>query len=263
MAEASLVFPICCLTFSFIFVILFYSASIRERAGALCRNIILPICAWVERKLSTQTNQAIAISEPAYEVISDEKDEEIEEEPQQSPERPWFFPRSQSRYREASTTEIASPSPSPKARNPSQTQRPSGIVLLADGMLPPPTASESDEDEPEGDRSPSLTLYTPDDSDDDWDNDSYGSNNDNRPLSGSMGYRQSSGIDDLPDVWQAELQQPIFAINSAGTSAWVDRIVRWTALTTFASVAPPDVLEAMDERMAAAVTSLAAGMGAL
>lgn len=265
MAEASLVFPICCLTFSFVFVILFYNASIRERAGALHRDIILPTRAWIERNLFTQSNEAIAISEPAYEVITLEKNDEIKEEPQPSPERPWFFPRPQSRYREASmriaspspspdyhavSMGIPSPCPSPDARNPSHTRQARSSVFFDDRMLLPSSESESYEEESEDDQSTTFSEFTTG-SEDVWESDdSYEPDSEiGRPSgSRSMVYRPSSEPIGLPDVWHYELEQPIYRMNSAGTSALLERVVSWTAQTAFVRVAPPAVLEAMDER---------------
>ncbi|CAG8119140.1 unnamed protein product [Penicillium salamii] len=247
MAEASLIFPMSCLALSLLFVVLFYNASIQQYARALNHNAILPTYEWIKRKLSRTDDSALA-SEPVYEVItpdeyhedSSEKHEDLNqkhEELPSEPERPWFFPRSQSRYRESSTASHGSPSPDVQSH---QTNRYPDTEISHNSNLATHGERESDIDDSRSE-SPSFSEFTVD-SDDDWDDDSEASFE-----SGSMGSDTAEDLYRVPQVWRHELEQPLY-LSNGGPTAILDQVVNWTALATYAVVAPPDVVDAINER---------------
>ena len=238
MAEASLAFPAICLTFSFLFVVLFYNASIKERLGAFHRNILLPTHRWVERKLLNRNHEAIAISEPTYEAINlDEKYDEPPDEPQPSPELPWFFPRSQARSHENPTLDDANFVL--EERRSSHITQPPNNVYFADSTAryrnegryhvinfaassPPSSASRSAE--------------------------SDGGDSDHESETRVLTYTARQEVNAIPNVWEFELEQPIYVVDRHAAAVWIEQMVQWTAQTAFAMVAPPVILEVMDER---------------
>jgi hypothetical protein len=235
MAEASLAFPAICLTFSFLFVVLFYNASIKDRLDAFRRGILLPSYRWFERKFTAQTHQTITVSEPTYETINiDEKYEESPDEPQPSPERPWFFPRA--------TLSRETPNPDstnavPEERRIRDITQPPGNVYFADSTAryrneggyhvinfwsysPTPSASGSAESDDESDHDESRVLT----------------------------YTMREEANAVPNIWEFELEQPVYVVDRHASAVWVEQLVQWTAQTAFAMVAPPMVLEVMDDR---------------
>lgn len=235
MAEASLAFPAICLTLSFLFVVLFYNASIKDRLDAFHRRILLPTYRWVERKITTQAHETIIVSEPTYEAINiDEKFDESPDEPQPSPERPWFFPRP-TRSRETPAPDNTNAVP--EERRIRDITQPPGNVYFADSTAryrneggyhvinfssysPPPSASGSAE------------------SDDESDPDEF------RVLT----YTAREEDNAVPNVWEFELEQPIYVVDRHASAVWIEQLVQWTAQAAFAMVAPPVVLEVMDDR---------------
>lgn len=245
MAEASLVFPACCLIFSFLFVVAYYNASIKERVEAFHHGTILPAYGWVKHKLTNRADENTPTSGATYEAIhpvNDSTDEkgshEIRDEQQPSPERPWFFPRSQTRNRETSPLEVSNSRP--EARNSSHTNQSPNTVFFANRTIAFPDEGESFVIEPTHTAAQNdveyvdLHDYDPDDAS-------------NAPEGRELVYNERRGPEDLPSVWQYQLEQPVYIIDHAGSSAWVSHMVEWTAQTAFAMVAPPLVLENMDE----------------
>ncbi|KAJ5851685.1 uncharacterized protein N7529_011070 [Penicillium soppii] len=250
MAEASLAFPMICLTLSFLFVALFYNVSIKSRIRAFHRCILLPTYRYVERKLNNRAHEAVPMSEPTdeprdeptdestYETISvDEITDEPPDEPMPSPELPWFFPRSRTRSSEHQPLDDANSDL--EEHSSSRITQPPGNVYFADSTVryrneggyhvinfsphtPLPNTSgsaESDED------------YTDDESE-------------HRVLA----YTTRDDVNAVPNVWEFELERPIYVVDRHASAVWVERMIEWTAQTAFAMVAPPVILEVMNER---------------
>ena len=243
MAEASLLFPICCLALSFLFIVVFYNASVKECVRTFHHNTILPTYGWIKRNAS-QTNESIA-PEQAYEVIdTTEKQEDLSEkrdEHQLSPERPWFFPRSQSRYREASSSSYGSPPPDVHDHELNSSPV---SPLLSHSNSPAPSETGSDIDDGRSDDSSTYSEFTVG-SGDGWDNASDASD-----VSFAPGIPRFSVSNDPfrpPDVWQIEFEETV-ASEDRRRMGMLDRAVHWTAQASFAIVAPPAVLAAIEER---------------
>jgi hypothetical protein len=226
MAEASLIFPAICLTVSFLFVVLFYNASIKDRLEAFHRSILLPTYRWIKRKTTTQNSETIVVSQPTYEIVNmDENIDELPDEPQASFERPWFFPRpNQSRE----TPAPDSPTSAPEEGGIHDITQPPGNVYFADS-----TARYRNEG---GYHVINYSSYS--ESDDEADPDEF------RVLT----YTERADASAVPNVWEYELERPIFVADRHASVAWLEELVQWTAEGAFALVAPPMVMEIMDRR---------------
>lgn len=251
MAVASLVFPACCLALSFLFVVAVYYTSTKERVKAFHHGILLPAYKWVKQKFTSRAHETTPTSVATYEAIPPVNDStdgkeshEIRDEQEPSPERPWFFPRSQTRNREASPLGVSNSRP--EGSNSSHTNRPSNAVFFANRTVASPNEGESFVIEPARNADPNDFEYDPND----YGSDEYDSDSDdasNAPGPRQLAYNERRGPEDLPSVWQYELEQPVYVIDHAASSVWVAHVVEWTAQTAFALVAPPLVLENMDE----------------
>ncbi|EKV12912.1 hypothetical protein PDIG_31390 [Penicillium digitatum PHI26] len=235
MAEASLAFPMICLTFSFLFVFAVYNASIMRHFGAFYRRTILPVYRQMARKLISRhpTNQNLPIRRPevGYEAINLVANDEDEQYPPSlatsSIPAPGYrrhvedrdlntvkkFPPMDSEikvdYLSISTTYAGSP------------YRPRRFAEMANF----PTHSQSS--------SPSGSVVSSDEYDSDWSNTAFE----------EAVFEPHNPVDEIP-IWGFELERPMYTLGheQGGPVAWLDEIVEWTSQGVFAFVSP-DIIE--------------------
>jgi hypothetical protein len=250
MAEASLFFPTCCLALSFCFVFFFYNASIKDRIDALQRNVVIPAYQWIAFRVFNQSIEVVPnspVSDQSYEAIDfdersgseqsehfDEESDYSEEARQPSPERPWFFPRSQSASRESPGMESEEATgSSPEAHNFAPEPRNAGpnTVFFANYRL-----EQNDED--------GTFALAPVPA-------SVGSDSDSENPDPNivMAYQERRGPDDLPNMWQWELNQPVYVINEPLGAIQFEQMINWSVQAAFTLVAPPLVVETMVDTM--------------
>ncbi|CAI7664562.1 unnamed protein product [Penicillium viridicatum] len=222
MAEASLAFPMICLTLSFLFVVAVYHPSIIQHLGAFRHHIILPVYQQIARKLFNRNpiyqNLPNRVPEAEYEALN--LDTEDEEEQSPSP---------------LATSSTSTPDyhrhdeePAPDTLN-MLSERGSGIemddlsraISYAGGPYRPRRWSDFAE---LADLSTSRS----------------------RSPSGPLAvFEPQNRTDDIP-VWQFELERPIYTVDNehqqGGLTAWVDEVVEWTSQGIFASVSA-DIME--------------------
>ncbi|KAJ5602772.1 hypothetical protein N7537_005728 [Penicillium hordei] len=240
MAEASLTFPMICLTFSFLFVVAVYNASIMQNLGAFHNRIILPMYQHIARKLLNRNpidqNLPNRMPEAGYEVLNlDTKDEEEQspsplatssmptpdyhrhdEDP--APDTPNTLPDSGSETEMDSLNRTTSYAGGP--------YRPRRWSVFAD-MAGISTHSPS--------HSPSGSVVSSDEYDSEWSNSALD----------EAVFEPRNLTDDIP-IWELEFERPIYNVDNeheqGGPTVWIDEVVEWTSQGIFAFVSP-DIME--------------------
>ncbi|KGO75926.1 hypothetical protein PITC_077220 [Penicillium italicum] len=234
MAEASLAFPIICLTLSFLFVVAIYNASIMQHLGAFHHRAILPLYQQIAHKLINRhlANQNLPnrMPEVGYELVNiDTKDEEEQHHPSlasSSMPAPGYHRHGEdpalNTVERDSKTEIDGLSMTTSyAGGPYRPQRRSYYAEMA-GF---PTHSQSP--------SPSGSVVSSDGYDSDWSNSAVD----------EAVFEPHNPVDDIP-IWEFELERPMYTLGheQGRPVAWLDEIIEWTSQGVFAFVSP-DILE--------------------
>ncbi|KOS38004.1 hypothetical protein ACN38_g11185 [Penicillium nordicum] len=237
MEEASLAFPIICLTLSFLFVVAVYNPSIMRHLGAFHHHIILPVYQQIARKLFNRNpisqRPPDRTSGVGYEALNlDTKDEE-----EQSPsppttssmptpdyhrhdEDPAPDPFNMLSERDTETEIYDLSRPTSYAGSP---YRPSNFVELAGLSTHSPSHSTAG------------SVVSSDEYDSEWSDSALD----------EAVYVRHNPTDDIP-VWEFDVRRPIYIVGNeheqGRPTVWLDEVVEWTSQGVFAFVSP-DILE--------------------
>ncbi|KAJ9486631.1 hypothetical protein VN97_g6702 [Penicillium thymicola] len=240
MAEASLAFPIICLTLSFLFVVAVYNPSIMRHLGDFHHHIILPVYQQIARKLFNRNpiNQSPPNRTPeaGYEALNlDTKDEE-EQSPSLLPTSSMPTP-DYHRHDE-------DPAPDPfnmLSERDTETEMHdlSGTSSYAEGPYRPrPWADFVDMaglSTHSPSRSPAGSVVSSDEYDSEWSN----------SAPDEAVYEPHNLTDGIP-VLEFDLRRSIYIVGNeheqGGPTVWLDEVVEWTSQGVFAFVSP-DIME--------------------
>ncbi|KAF7528915.1 hypothetical protein PCG10_009629 [Penicillium crustosum] len=238
MAEASLAFPMICLTLSFLFVVAVYHPSIMRYLGAFCNRIILLAYQQIARKLLNRNaiNQNL-MPEVGYEALHLDTEDEERESPSplatSSTQTPDYYrhdedpapdtfdilPESDSETEMGALRRTIS-----YAGGPYRPRRWSAFAELAAFSS---TRSHS--------HSPSGSLVSSDEYDSEWSNSAI-----NEAV-----FEPRNRTDEIP-IWEFELERPVYNVDSededGGPMVWLDEVVEWTSQGIFARVSP-DIMD--------------------
>lgn len=236
MADASLAFPMICLTLSFLFVVAVYHPSIMRHLGAFHDHIILPVYQQIARKLLNRNpinrNLPNSMPEAGYETLN--LDTEDEEEQSPSPLA-------------ASSTQTTDyyrhdedPAPDtfnilPESDTETEMDAVHRTVSYAEGPYRPRRWSAFAELAALSTRSrshsPSGSLVSTDEYDSEWSNSAL-----DEPF-----FEPRNRTDEIP-IWEFELERPIYNVDSEDEQGepmlWLDEVVEWTSQCIFAMVTP-------------------------
>ncbi|KAK4869438.1 hypothetical protein LT330_005820 [Penicillium expansum] len=234
MPEASLTFPIICLTLSSLFVVAVYNASIMQHLGTFHRRSVLPVYQHIARKLinrhPTNQNPQNHMPEAEYEPINLDTIDEEEQHPSSlansSMPTSGYHRHGQDTALDTVNTFLERDSKTEidglrmttsYAGGPYRPQRRSIFADMADF----PTRSQSP--------SPSGSVASSDDYDSDWSNSAVD----------EAVFEPHNPVDDIP-IWEFDLERPIYTVGQAqgGPVAWLDEVVEWTSQGVFAFVSP-------------------------
>lgn len=238
MAEASLTFPMICLSLSFLFVVAVYNASIMQHLSALHHRVILPVYQQIARKLFSHNpvnqNPPNRLPAAGYEPINlDTKDEEEQHPPplaNSSMPAPDY-------YRYGEPPALDRNNMFPESGNETEMDGHSLTTTYAGGPYRPRRRSTladiAEFSSHSRFSSPSGSVVSSDEYDSDWSNSAVD----------EAVFEPHNPVDDIP-IWEFELERPIYTIDQhdQGPVAWVDEIVEWTSQGVFAFVAP-DIIE--------------------
>lgn len=234
MAEASLTFPMICLTLSFLFVVAVYNASIMQNLGAFHNRIILPMYQQIARKLLNRNpiNQNLQnrMPEAGYEALN--LDTEDEEEQSPSPLATSSMP-TPDYHRHVEYPAPDTPNLLPETDTLSRTityaggpYRPRRWSTFAN-MAGISTHSPS--------HSPSGSVVSSDEYDSEWSNSAVD----------EAVFEPHSLTEDIP-IWEFEVERPIYNVDNeheqGGPRVWVDDVVEWTSQGVVAFVSP-DIMQ--------------------
>ncbi|KAJ5197220.1 hypothetical protein N7449_007699 [Penicillium cf. viridicatum] len=230
MAEASLTFPMICLTLSFLFVVAVYNASIMQNLGAFHNRIILPVYQQIARKLLNRNpinqNLQTRMPEAGYKALNLDTEDEEEQSPSPLATSPMPTP---DYHRHVEDPAPDTPNMLPEmdslnrtityAGGPYRPRRWSTFANMA-GIF---THSPS--------HSPSGSVVSSDEYDSEWSNSAVD----------EAVFEPHNLTDDIP-VWEFELERPIYNVDNeheeGGPRVWVDEVVEWTAQGIVAFVSP-------------------------
>ncbi|KAJ5512411.1 hypothetical protein N7463_001963 [Penicillium fimorum] len=235
MPEASLAFPVICLTFSFLFVVAVHNSSIMQSLGAFHHRMLLPVYQQIQHMLTNRNpvsqNQPNHMPEARYEPINFN----LKEEETQPPPRFATSSMPPPDYHQYSET----PAPDTVNLPPGRDNRTviddlNMIARYAGGPYRPrhrPTYADIAE----------FSTYSPPPSlpGDGVSSDEYDSDWSNSAVDEAVFEPHIPG-DDIP-VWEFEVERPVYTLDQRdqrGPSAWLDEVVEWTAQGVFAVVAP-------------------------
>ncbi|CAI7587342.1 unnamed protein product [Penicillium discolor] len=216
MAEASLAFPMICLTLSFLFVVAVYHPSIMRHLGAFHDHIILPVYQQIAHKLLNcnpiNRNLPNPMPEVGYETLN--LDTEDEEEQNPAPETFNILPESDTETEMDAVRRTVS-----YAGGAYRPRRWSAFAELAALS----TRSRS--------HSPSGSLVSTDEYDSEWSNSALD----------EAFFEPRNRTDEIP-IWEFELERPIYNIDGEDEQGepmlWLDEVVEWTSQGIFAMVTP-------------------------
>ncbi|OQD66808.1 hypothetical protein PENPOL_c004G00229 [Penicillium polonicum] len=239
MAEASLAFPMICLTLSFLFVVAVYHPSIIRHLGAFRHRVILPVYQQIARKLFNRNpiyqNLPNRMPEAEYEALNLDTQDEEEQSPSPLASSSTPTPGHHQHDEEPAPDTL---SMLPERGTEIEMHDLSRIISYAGGPYRPrrwSTFAELAGLSTSRSRSPSGSLVSSDEYDSEWSNSAL-----NEAV-----FEPRNRTDDIP-VWQFELERPIYTVDNehqqGGLTAWVDEVVEWTSQGIFASVSA-DIME--------------------